>query len=769
MQTTLPPPEASRAPTCLASGPRAWRRLRLAVLYAILGALPLATARAQATGAPPATLATRDMLVPIHTMPGDPAYGMWAAGPGWKASFHDGFAFHPRPPSRSMAAPVWRWTTVAASVGRGELLATARPVAQKRSEHRCELALGGLTEVYDVRSEGVEQSFVLAQRPTHAGDLVIVGRIDTPLTAAPLADRHGALVFCDAGGHPTVGYGAAFAIDALGQRVPATTGYDGQQITLRVPAGWMASAAYPVTVDPLTSPLNVSSSASPLDVVNVDVCSDGESAQRGTMVVYTIWYANFDADTYAVLCNADLGSATLVLADVSSGYSGAQAVAFVGGADRWVVGLWRGAFSVYLHDKGSTQLNGGSFLALPALPGSFGPATEVLMDVGGVAGTGTKALAVLHGHAVLLGTEAFGVLLDAATKTWSAPFILADQPVPPPTGSRLYPRVNQTGDAGGWVTTYYEGGLAKCVRVTPAGGKTAPSVLPALPSYPYGSAKLSGRGGRYLLTTATNGQVAETFDLQVTRFDFTGSSAANVVRKSLASGIVKPKSSHIGFVIVFDRVPALGSAYDAGTLSHWAVDWQSPGTTMTGDVARLGYTAGKVETGYLYTRREAPNDLLPLAVCHDPGSGWFIVVYADPDGAVKGRLLEYSKDAKVTSIGAGCGGVISTSAPWAGSELFRVQLGAAEPSTPAALLIGFASAKLPLSSIGMGSCTAYVDPAKVVTLAAATDRTGAATTTLPLPDSPAFLGDAYAQWLYLAPRANVLGALVTDGIKIQVR
>ena len=66
----------------------------------MLLAVALATASVAATSQEKAPLPPPDgeWMVPIHTLPADPvagAYGLWAAGPDYKASFDDGFTFYP--------------------------------------------------------------------------------------------------------------------------------------------------------------------------------------------------------------------------------------------------------------------------------------------------------------------------------------------------------------------------------------------------------------------------------------------------------------------------------------------------------------------------------------------------------------------------------------------------------------------------------------------------------------------------------------------------
>ena len=70
------------------------RRLRSLLLFPACAAL-VVSAGAQDPAAVE-SLSADDLRIPLHSAPDDPvggAYGLWAAGPTYKASFHDGFAF----------------------------------------------------------------------------------------------------------------------------------------------------------------------------------------------------------------------------------------------------------------------------------------------------------------------------------------------------------------------------------------------------------------------------------------------------------------------------------------------------------------------------------------------------------------------------------------------------------------------------------------------------------------------------------------------------
>lgn len=104
------------------------------------------------------------MRAPIHSAPADAegiAYGLWASGSAFKASFHDGFAFHPVVGASRASAPV-QWRTLGVHRASEALAGIASVPAPVHTDWRCEYRHARVTEAYDVRDEGVEQTFVLA-------------------------------------------------------------------------------------------------------------------------------------------------------------------------------------------------------------------------------------------------------------------------------------------------------------------------------------------------------------------------------------------------------------------------------------------------------------------------------------------------------------------------------------------------------------------------------------------------------------------------------
>jgi hypothetical protein len=141
----------------------------------------------------PASVALGEALVPIHTRADDPdggAYGIWTAGPSYKASFHDGYAFYPllgKSYARNLPL-VWHTESITAA-GRTLIAAGSTP-AVAWSDRRFARDYGGVVEAYEVRKEGVEQTFVIRERPAAAGAIVVRARIDTELTRRPVRGAH---------------------------------------------------------------------------------------------------------------------------------------------------------------------------------------------------------------------------------------------------------------------------------------------------------------------------------------------------------------------------------------------------------------------------------------------------------------------------------------------------------------------------------------------------------------------------------------------------
>ncbi|MBL8756119.1 MAG: hypothetical protein JNK15_22690 [Planctomycetes bacterium] len=247
----------------------------------------------------------------MHTLApeGDVAYGTWAAGDDYKASFDGGMTFVPYGEHGGQAAAV-AWRTVSVRVGEHELVHGApRRSTQSR---RVEFAFGGVVEAYDVRAEGLEQTFVLQERPAAVGDLVVSGAISSTLLPT-VRDR--GIAFRDARGVERVHYGAATAIDARGRQWAMTTTLVGAGLELRLGAAQLAAAEFPLVVDPLIVPVNVTTGS----VLESVAIFHDDLGTKGVWIAESR-YAGGDGDLRLYRADNDGGAPVLVFSDITASW-----------------------------------------------------------------------------------------------------------------------------------------------------------------------------------------------------------------------------------------------------------------------------------------------------------------------------------------------------------------------------------------------------------------------------------------------------------------
>ncbi|HEX5053288.1 MAG TPA: hypothetical protein VFZ65_16045 [Planctomycetota bacterium] len=267
----------------------------------------------------PLSLALSAICTPVHSQPDadGPAYGIWAAGANYKVSFHDGMTFVPYV-GKGATSHTLQWRTTSARVGELELVTATAPHFGS-SQWRGEYDLGGIVEAYDVHAQGLEQSFVLRERPAAAGDLVIRGAITTDLSAMP-PHGDGAVRFVDARGASFVAYGAATAIDAAGRRCAVSTAIVAGGLELRLSGDWLAHAAFPLVVDPLLAPTTVATGG---EVTAVEITYDGGGTSGN------VWYAEVrvsgtDHDLRLFRVDNDGQNPALVFSDLSNSWSSVE-------------------------------------------------------------------------------------------------------------------------------------------------------------------------------------------------------------------------------------------------------------------------------------------------------------------------------------------------------------------------------------------------------------------------------------------------------------
>lgn len=210
-----------------------------------------------------------------------------AVGPAYTARFAaDGAEFTP-----FLGSAVERTWPVAFQLAGATVGAVGLPLAAAspaRAGDVVTFARGGADEVYELRTDGMEQRFVFRSLPQR-GELRLTVATASALRAEP--DHDGVSFHGPNGG---LHYGAAIAIDALGHRCAMTTQVVGNGLELTVPAEFVAAASLPLVVDPLIQPRSLFSNGT-LALGNLDLAYD---ASLGEWLA--VWDVAFSANNYNV-------------------------------------------------------------------------------------------------------------------------------------------------------------------------------------------------------------------------------------------------------------------------------------------------------------------------------------------------------------------------------------------------------------------------------------------------------------------------------------
>lgn len=604
------------------------------VLLAVAITLPLVHAQSPTPVAPgnrAQPLAGPGTIVALHRPVRDGLADtrLWAATDSYKASFAHDVTFVPYLGSDYPTNQPLTWSTQAILVGSTEL--PLGPVEPVGTDRRYELRRPGVTEAYDVRTEGLEQTFVFPHRPAGRGDLVVRGAVATALHAEAQVDAHGAILFRDAAGTPIASYGAATAIDANGMRLPMTTAWANGTLTLRLPAADVERAAFPLVVDPLLAREFFGYTVTAITANDMDVTmKDGLDYDR--LLTGSVNYASaVDADVRAYVHDwtPQLGI-QLIFADVGTGYSSKHPrCAYVGGTNKWVVvyedhDLTFGTVRVRVHQHdaaNTTQLV--SSVGLFNVAGTF----DRRPDIGGSApgSTGSHALIAFQREVT---SGAFGETATSQvhatrfdTSTASGSFGVTQTLAATATTDNERPRVNEENEGGaygGWICVFQQFNntvagddwdvIGKRIEQdgTVEPGQWISDIVGRHQLHPV----VAGARGRYAVAFASCepslGKLADTFgrDVRVERFDWAAFDGAPAAAGNQPVVTIHNNQSRI--------VEVGGISYDPFTQSHWTVGFREDGQNCYG--ARVGYR------GQL---TEGPT----LGYALPPGTGTVITTY----------------------------------------------------------------------------------------------------------------------------------------------
>ena len=355
------------------------------VLVSFVMAGLAATSAAQSQHAPaiaaPAAASAGSALAEIDGV-------LWGAGGAWKARFDAGRVEFT--PALGLAAPRNEpFALRALSAGRGE----PAPLAAAAPRREGGLVLyerGALSERYEPRADGLEQSFVFAAPPAGGGDLVVRLGVETALPFA--GEGAGGLRF--AGAHGGVTLGAVTGVDADGRtiagtlrRLPDTT------LELALPAAFVDAARWPVVLDPLISPA-VPVGDSGLDEEAPDAAWDDDYSHW--MVVWQKDFSAVDQDIRGAFLDSDGALLDSWIIEVASDtLATAPAVATLAPTARFVV-VWQQSAAVGAqHDILACSISSAGWGQSSNIFVSSSPVDEIEPDVGGHSSSGATAVSVI--------------------------------------------------------------------------------------------------------------------------------------------------------------------------------------------------------------------------------------------------------------------------------------------------------------------------------------------------------------------------------------
>lgn len=721
--------------------------------------------------------------------------GLWAAGRDYKVSFHDGMAFHPRVGPTLPHQPL-RWRTVSVRAGEHELLppaaAAAAATAPRHSDFRCEYDLGAVTERYDVRDDGVEQSFVVHRRPP-AGDLVVTGVITTPLQLPATGPRHGAVTLTLADGRPVVDYGAAVAIDADGVRTPLATAVDGDRVVLRVAAETVAQAAFPLVIDPLLSTSTLLGFGTTVE--DLDVLHETRTAANVLGRAWYAWTTAFaagDRDLRLWRCGADFdGTVVEQYREITDRDCTHGRLALAPAADRVIlVHATEDASHSWITLHSHHVLDFGLTTSAVIVPHDFFTESDWRPDIGGrLEPNGTKVLITFQREvaqplANTANSTVYATVFDAAAFPQSSAFVVLPFVVlPRPNADQERPAVNQAASGNEWLLAFQEvnNNVANddwdVVTVAVDGnGVALPTGLDTESAADLTvhtiTPQVSGTFGRYLLTYTTRA-FEQTNPLPSGR---TGSSVfAQRLDFDHATGSGSLPHAAVPLLSVPQNVLRNGgSAFDSVSRSHWCTGTFHDGLGRL-RIHKLGYTGSTVESQLVTVQNGYAAE--SMATTFRADARRFPIVWSEHDAAndlsvLYGTSMDYVAAPAPTLLGFACGsGVWNGVAELAdrqqvGSENLALRLTNAPEDSIAFVMVATSAIHVPGDLFGAPGCTIVPDLGPtLITILPTVIQNGDATVRVDLPEyaGPTTL---YLQWGYFVTGANPLGIQASEGLEI---
>lgn len=238
-----------------------------------------------------------------------------AAGADYRARFdREGAQFTP---ALGELAPIeFPVTLRGVAFGRGTADRALAPVEPTQRARTVSFRRDAVDETYEVRPEGLKQSFVFHERPMGRGDLVVSVKVATQLLLQ--RQDNDAVTFANEFGGVRIA--TVLGIDALGNRCNGSLSCSGGELQLRLPAAFVETAALPLVLDPMVGPV-ISTNATGRNL-------DPQVAYDAGLGMYlVVWWrrlSSSSADIYgqfvhrATTGGADLSGSSVVIRSVGN-------------------------------------------------------------------------------------------------------------------------------------------------------------------------------------------------------------------------------------------------------------------------------------------------------------------------------------------------------------------------------------------------------------------------------------------------------------------
>ena len=390
---------------------------------AIAGALATALVSSPTPAQHPAAPPVAALRASAHGLQST-ADGLVGFGTDWSARFAaDGVRFIP---ALGPTAPGTHWLglrTVTIRHGATELPVATNVTPSQRRDRAVYERAPAIEEHYEVRQDGLEQSFVFRELPGH-GDLVVRCELDGGLAGFGAATATG-LAFASPGlGGVTIG--GVTGIDANGDRCPGSLRLTDGGLELALPAAFVDRAALPLVLDPLLG-ARLDLTSGPADDNEPDVAYDSNSGDF--CVVWTRTVSAVVGEVYARFYHETTGLGPTLLLGSSQVVRRAR-IASHNAVDRFLV-VWEASTAVIAAAKlTGVTIDPGRVLGV-AFDVTAWPAHCTDADLSGNPGTSANDRdGVLVYRRTGVGHEAIAYTVPAGTgaPTFAAPTLLGTDP-----------------------------------------------------------------------------------------------------------------------------------------------------------------------------------------------------------------------------------------------------------------------------------------------------------------------------------------------------